>query len=55
MKKIIMKKIVASIVGLSVAGALSAAKNRFAPWWGELFSISCKGVHMYLKKRVCPT
>ena len=52
MKKIIMKKIVASIVGLSVAGALSAAKNRFAPWWGELFSISCKGVHMYLKKLV---
>ncbi len=47
-----MKKIVASIVGLSVAGALSAAKNRFAPWWGELFSISCKGVHMYLKKLV---
>ena len=41
MKKIIMKKIVASIVGLTVAGALSAAKNRFAPWWGELFSISC--------------
>ena len=27
MKKIIMKKIVASIVGLTVAGALSAAKK----------------------------
>ena len=54
MKKIIMKKIVASIVGLTVAGALSAAKNRFAPWWGELFSISCKGVHMYLKKLFAP-
>ena len=54
MKKIIMKKIVASIVGLTVAGAMSAAKNRFAPWWGELFSISCKGVHMYLKKLFAP-
>ncbi len=54
MKKIIMKKIVASIVGLTVAGALSAAKNRFAPWWGELFSISCKGVHLYLKKLFAP-
>ena len=54
MKKIIMKKIVASIVGLTVAGTLSAAKNRFAPWWGELFSISCKGVHMYLKKLFAP-
>ena len=49
-----MKKIVASIVGLSVVGAMSAAKNRFAPWWGELFSISCKGVHMYLKKLFAP-
>ncbi len=43
-------KLVASVVRLIPAGALSAAKNRFAPWWGELFSVSCKGVHMYLKK-----
>ena len=48
------KQLFAPLVGLTVAGALSAAKNRFAPWWGELFSISCKGVHLYLKKLFAP-
>ncbi len=42
------------LVGLIVADVASAAKTRFAPWWGELFSISCKGVHMYLKQLFAP-
>ena len=42
------------LVGLTVADVVSAAKTRFAPWWSELFSISCKGVTMSLKKLFAP-
>ena len=41
------KQLFAPLVGPKVAGIWSAAKIRFAPWWGELFSISCKGVHLF--------
>ncbi len=48
------KKLWSLFVGLSVADVVSTAKNRFAQWLGELFSISCKGVHMSLKKLFAP-
>ena len=48
------KQLFAPLVGPKVAGIWSAVKIRFAPWWGELFSISCKGVHLYLKKLFAP-
>ena len=44
-----MKKIAASVVGLSLAGALSAAKSRFAPWVNHFLNPQLKEVRM-LKK-----
>ena len=49
MKKIIMKKIVASVVGLPVAGVVSATKIRFAPWVNHFLNPQLKEVRM-LKK-----